>query len=148
MKPRTKRFLLVLGCLLLLGAAGMAWLAHSFLPQRLAATRKGTEAVARTLECGRLAPIPVSAQEVAVFTSGATLASDRTFKRSVMMSFLAPPADIEHWLHQSPGTREVVPTTSPPLRRHFEVVPGAEAVLAEVTVDDAQHHVSIDIRWN
>ena len=96
----------------------------------------------------RLAPIPASAQQVAVITADATLASDRTFKSSVEMSFLAPPADIENWLRQSPGTSEAVPTTASPRKRCFKIVPDGLVGQAAVTVDDAQHFVTILVCQN
>ena len=141
MKPQTKRLFLVLGCLLLLGVTGTAWLAYSFLSPDSAAQprcRHGLYAgvgVAllrfRYPRSSLLSPPPAACSRAA---------SGCLFSRR--------PADIEHWLQQSPGTREVVPTPSSPSGRHFEIAPGGGAAQAEVTVDDARHRVSIHVCWS
>ena len=97
------------------------------------------------LKQNRLVPLPASAQQEAMCEFGPVLVGDFQFTRGFEMSFLAPPADIERWLQQSPGTRAVVPTTSLFRQRKFEVVPGGGASQAEVTVDDAQHRITIFI---
>ena len=70
------------------------------------------------------------------------------FTRAFRASFVAPAADIEQWLQQSPGTREALPATPSPGVRHFEIAPGGGAQHAEATVDDTQHKVSIYVYWS
>ena len=70
------------------------------------------------------------------------------FTRGFHASFVAPAADIDQWLQQSPGTREASPTTPSLGLRHFEIAPGGGASHAEVTVDDIQHCVSIYVYWS
>jgi hypothetical protein len=136
MKTRTKRLLLVvalvLGSVLVFGAAGVSWLAYSIR----------ASAIDCTVEWGRLAPFPQSAQQLTITAHGSM------FTREIRTSFIAPPADIEEWLQSSPGTREAVVTTPSPGVRHFKITPGGGAEFAEVTVDDTQHRVSIKVYWS
>ena len=135
MKPRTKRILLWVGCVFLIGICGIAWLGYSvFSPN---SSRNRASAIDCTLTWGRLAPFPASAQQFSITTEGSA------FTRAFRSSFVAPQTDIEQWLQQSPGTRETVPTTPSAGVRHFEIPPGGGAQWAEVTVDDTNHHVSI-----
>jgi len=58
-----------------------------------------------TLEWGRLAPFPASAEQFSITTHG------NMFTREFRASFIASPTEIERWLKESPGTRQAVPTT-------------------------------------
>ncbi len=140
MKTRTKRILLVLCGVFVLGISGVGWLDYTlFSPD---SSRNRASAIDCTLTWGRLAAFPASAQQFSITVHGTT------FTRAFRTSFIAPPSDIEQWLQQSPGTREVLPTTPSPGVRHFEITPGGGAQRAEVTVDDTQHHVSIYVYWS
>jgi hypothetical protein len=140
MKNRTKRILLVLCGVLVFGGSGIAWLGYSFLSPN--SSRNRASAIDATLTWGRLAPLPPSAQQFVISTQGSM------FTRAFRASFVASAADIEQWLQQSPGTREVSPEISSPSVRHFQIAPGGGAQHAEVTVDDTQHRVSIYVYWS
>jgi hypothetical protein len=143
MKTRTKRLLtvsLLLGSVLVFGAAGVSWLAYSLLSPDSSLNR--ASAINCTLEWGRLAPFPPSAQHLTITAHGSM------FTREFRTFFVAPPADIEEWLHRSPGTDEAVVTTPSAGVRHFQIKPGGGAEFAEVTVDDTQHSVSIYVYWS
>src|SRR4051812_21395355 len=140
MKPRTKRKLLVLCGLFALGITCIAWLGYSWLSPN--SSRNRASAIDCTLTWGRLAPFPASAQQFSISAEGSM------FTRGFRSSFNAPASEIERWLQQSPGTREAVPTSPSPGVRHFQIDPGGGAQGAEVTVDDANHHVSIYVYWS
>jgi hypothetical protein len=95
-----------------------------------------------TLEWGRLAPFPASAEQFSITTHG------NMFTREFRASFIASPTEIERWLKESPGTRQAVPTTPFPNVRKFQIAPGGGAQFAEVSVDDAKHQVFIVVSWS
>ena len=95
-----------------------------------------------TLEWGRLAPFPASAEQFSITTHG------NMFTREFRASFMASPAEIERWLQESPGTRQTLPTTPSPGVRKFEIKPGGGAQFAEVSVDDVKHQVFIVVSWS
>lgn len=99
-------------------------------------------AIECTLEWGRLAPFPTSAEQFSITTEG------NMFTRGFHASFTARPAEIEQWLQQSPGTREVSPTIPATGIRHFQIAPGGGAQRAEVTVDGTTNRVSIYVSWS
>jgi hypothetical protein len=140
MKPRTKRILLWVCGVFLIGMCGIAWLGYTFLSPNSSGNR--SSAIDCTLTWGRLAPFPASAQQFTITTEGSA------FTRAFRVTFIAPPGDIEQWLQQSPGTRDTVPTTPSPGVRHFKIPPGGGAQWAEVTVDDTNHRVSIYVYWS
>jgi hypothetical protein len=144
MKIRTKRLLvtlvLVLGSILVFGAAAASWFAYSFLSPD--SSRNRASAIDCTLEWGRLDPFPPSAQQLTITTHGGM------FTREFRTSFVAPSADIDEWLQIAPGTREAVVTVPSPGVRHFQIAPGGGAAFAEVIVDDTQHRVSIKVYWS
>jgi hypothetical protein len=135
MKTRTKRTLVLLLGVLALTIGGAAWLGFSWFS--LDSARNRASAIDSTLSWGRLAPFPVSARKLSSTAHGTM------FSRAFRTSFVAPAADIEQWLRQSPGTREVIPTTPTPGIRHFQIAPGGGAQHAEITVDDTKHQVFI-----
>jgi len=139
MKTRTKRILLLLCGIFILGG-GVAWLGYSILSPN--SSRNRASAIEATLTWGRLAPFPQSAQHLVISTDGGM------FSRAFRASFIARAADIEQWLQQSPGTREVSPETPSRGVRYFQIAPGGGAQHAEVTVDDIQHRVSIYVYWS
>lgn len=140
MKTNTKRMLLVLCGIFVLGMGGITWLGYTLFSPNSARNR--TSAIDCTLTWGRLAAFPASARQFSILVQG------NAFTRGFRASFIAPPADIEQWLQQSPGTREAVPQTPRLGIRRFEIAPGGGAQHAEVTVDDKRHHVSIYVYWS
>ena len=140
MKPSTKRIRNWVGSVFLVGIWGIAWLGYSFFSPN--SSRNRASAIDCTLTWGRLAPFPTSAQQFSITTEGGA------FTRAFRATFIAPPADIEQWIQQSPGTRSVQPSSPSPGIRHFEIAPGSGAAWAEVTVDDTNHRVSIYVYWS
>jgi hypothetical protein len=140
MKTRTRRILFVLAGVFLLCIGGTSWLGYSFLSPNSARNR--SSAMECVLTWGRFAPFPASARHVSFSTEGSM------FTRGFRVTFTAPPAEIESWLQQSPGTHEATPETLSPRVRHFEITPGGGAEHAEVTVDDTDHEVSIYVYWS
>lgn len=143
MKPRTKRILLtvlVLGALGMVCAGGIIWAGYSFLWPTSPRNLPATTTLIQTW--GRLAPFPPSAHQLSITTTG------NMFTRGFKASFVAPPAEIEEWLEQSPGTRKAVPDVPSPGVRHFQIDPGGGAQFAEVTILDSQHRVFIRVWWS
>jgi hypothetical protein len=140
MQTRTKRIVLILCGIFVLGGGGFAWLGYTLFCPESASNR--ASAINCTLAWGRLAPFLQSAQQFHISVGG-TL-----FTRRFRASFVAPPPDIEQWLQQSPGPREATLTTPSPGVRHFEITPGEGAMHAEVIVDDVRHCVSIYVYWS
>jgi len=95
-----------------------------------------------TLIWGRLAPLPTSAQNFTITTEGSM------FARAFRASFTAPVADVDRWLRDSPGTRDVTPERPSPRVRRFLISPGAGAQYAEVTVNDGSGMVRIYVYWS
>jgi hypothetical protein len=118
----------------------VAALGHELISPHSARNR--ASAIECTLAWGRFARFPASAQQLTISTEGGM------FTRAFRVSFVAPSADIEQWLRQSPGTREVLPETASPYTRHFDIAPGDGAAHAEVTIDDTAHSVSIYVYWS
>ena len=94
------------------------------------------------LTWGRLAPFPQSAQVSSITATG------NMFSRGFRVSFTAPAPDIEQWLRQSPGTRDLIPDVPAPGFRYFQIEPGGGAQGAQVSVDDRIHRVSVYVYWS
>lgn len=94
------------------------------------------------LPWARIAPYPGTAKDLRATTSGSA------FSRAFRVHFSAPAADIERWLRDSPGTRDVIPDRPSPGVRHFAIRPGGGAQHAEVRVEDATGAVSIYVYWS
>lgn len=105
-------------------------------------TRDKNEMLRITLDWGRLASPPKSAQNLIVATEGSM------FTRAFRASFSAPLVDIDRWLRESPGTRDVTPERPSPTRRRFLISPGGGAQHAEVTVEDSSGRVAIYVYWS
>ncbi len=144
MKRRTRMLLLTLLALLVFGATAIGSLGYVvFAPTpREVFFFERDSAMECVREWGRLEPFPNSATEVRLIQGGSA------FTRCFNASFVAPADDIEEWLKQSPGTREVVPTTDPPGVRLFKITPGGGGNVAEVTVDDTEHRVRVRVEWS
>lgn len=95
-----------------------------------------------TLIWGRLAPLPVTARDFTIIKEGSM------FTRAFRASFTAPVADVERWLRESPGTRDVTPERLSSTTRRFLIWPGGGAQHAEVTIDDGSGVVRIYVYWS
>lgn len=94
------------------------------------------------LEWGRLAPFPESARDFRIQTEGSM------FSRAFRVSFTAPIADIDRWLGESPGTRDVAPERPGANVRRFLISPGKGAQKAEITVEDSTGEVRVYVAWS
>jgi len=90
----------------------------------------------------RLAPLPASARDFTIAKEGGI------FTRGFRASFSAPPAEIELWLRESPGTRDLTPERPSPTTRRFLISPEGGAQHAEVTVEDSSGGVRIYVFWS
>ena len=118
----------------LLGVAGLVCIVGIFFVYRVWDRHEMLRVI---LIWGRLAPLPTSVQNVTITKEGGM------FTRAFRASFFAPVADIEQWLRESPGTREVTPERPSPTTRRFLISPGNRAQHAEITVDDSSGAVRI-----
>lgn len=98
-------------------------------------------AINATLEWGRLAPFPESAQNFVITPVG------NMFTRSFRVSFSAPAGDINRWVDESPGLRETQPVREGSLRK-YRIKPGSGAQYAEVVIDDSNHQVRVYVAWS
>lgn len=128
----------ILGCLvvplslmLLLGASGYFYLQNANYHSGLGATK----------EWARLNDFPATATDVTVETAGGP------FTREFTVTFVAPLKDINAWLDQSPGTKDITPTTTGFVRK-YEIEPGGGAQHAELEVDERTHIVKINVWWS
>lgn len=94
-----------------------------------------------TKEWARLNDYPASATDFTVKTRGGP------FTREFTVTFVAPLEDIDAWLNQSPGTKDVTPTTKGFVRR-YEIEPGGGAQHAELEVDERTNTVWINAWWS
>jgi hypothetical protein len=94
-----------------------------------------------TLEWGRLAPFPTSAKNFEITTEGSS------FSRAFRASFIAPAADVQRWLRESPGTRDVRPKPESANVMRYKITPGGGAAHAEVTVENGMS-VKIYVYWS
>ena len=115
-KRSYKKWIILAACLIGLYFAYSAWVKKEML--------------GAVMEWGRLAHPPASAINFTIKEEG------NMFSRSFRASFIAPTADVEQWLRDSPGTRDVVPKHPSPSVRFFRIKPDDGAVSAEVRVKD------------
>jgi hypothetical protein len=94
----------------LLGIAGVICIVGLFCACGVA---DRDEMLRLTLIWGRLAPLPATAQNFTITEEG------NMFTRSFRASFIAPVADVERWLRESPGTRAVAPERPSPTTRRL-----------------------------
>src|SRR5258706_1757550 len=139
MQARTRRILFLFACLFIGGAAVVGVLGYMFRSAESPFNR--ASAIRTTLAWGRLAPFPISAEEFTISAAGSM------FTRGFRVSFIAPTADIERWLKQSPGIGDAAVSFPKPGMRHFEIQPGGGAQHAEVTVDETKRQGSVYAYW-
>ena len=92
-------------------------------------------------ECARLNDFPTTATNLTVETEG------NMFTREFTVEFDAPRADIENWLNESPGTKNVAPTVNGSIRK-YSIEPGGGAQHAELELDENAGHVKINAFWS
>lgn len=132
MVQRPKKFRI--GCFALLVCLLSLFIAYRVYDRR--------EMVRVTQVWGRLASFPESADHFVIYSTGGM------FTRGFRTSFTAPLADIDLWLQDSPGTREVTPERPTPNLRFYLISPGGGAQYAEVTVDESTRTVRIYVYWS
>lgn len=94
-----------------------------------------------TKEWARLSEFPATARNLTVEIKG------NMFTREFVIQFDAPPADIETWLNESPGTQNVRPTMEGGVRK-YSIEPGGGAQHAELELDETNGHVLINTYWS
>ncbi len=94
-----------------------------------------------TKEWSRLNDFPTTAKDFTVEAEGSM------FTREFTIQFDAPLSDIEIWLNESPGTREVTPTINGNLRIYM-IEPGGGAQHAELDLDENTGRVRINAYWS
>lgn len=132
MNPRAKK-------LVRFGIAGVICAFALFVAYRVWDRQQMVRA---TREWARLSPFPASAQHFSVQSEGSM------FSRAFRVSFTAPVSDIDGWLRESPGTREITPERPSPTTRRFLISPGGGAQHAEVTVDNRTGLVRVYVYWS
>ena len=98
------------------------------------------EAMDATLEWGRLAPFPASAQEIMLKAEGGL------FSRAFSCQFKASKSELETWIKSSPGLLEAESTYSDG-KTKYRINPGGGANRAEVTIGD-DGSVQIYTSWS
>lgn len=98
-------------------------------------------AIEVTKEWARLADFPLNARKLTIKTSG------NMFTREFTIQFEAPVADIERWLSDSPGTKNVTPSIDGN-NQHFEIEPGGGAVHAELDFNVKLRRVTVNVYWS
>jgi len=98
-------------------------------------------ALEATKEWAQLNEFPETAKNLNVKTQGSM------FTREFTVEFDAPIADIEKWLRDSPGPKNVTPTTNGSIR-HYDIDPGGGAQHAELELDESTGHVKINTYWS
>ncbi len=99
-------------------------------------------AISLTREWARLAPFPETAKNLSIVVTG------NIFTRGFKVSFRAPSADVQAWLAQSPGTKDLEPTMRPDGSRHYKIQPGGGAQFAELVVSPDGTEVRIRTFWS
>ena len=69
------------------------------------------------------------------------------FTREFTVEFDAPLADIDKWLNESLGTKNVTPSRVGNVRT-YDIEPGAGAQHAELELDENTGHVKINTYWS
>lgn len=110
---------------------GGIWLSHT----------NRQSAVSAATTWARLAPLPSTAQNVQVDVKGSS------FAREFVITFDAPPADIQQWIAASPGPSSATQSTAGSITS-YAIKPGGGAQFAEVKVDSSKHRVVIHTYWS
>lgn len=100
-------------------------------------------AVKATLTWARLAPYPSSVEDFKLTTEGSM------FTRAFRVSFSMPHSELEKWMNDSPGIRDVAPTQEGPNIKKYIQTPAAEgAQYAEIVIDLDRNIVQIYTYWS
>jgi len=97
-------------------------------------------AISATLVWARVAPFPVTQEELLVTTEGSM------FTRSFRVRFHAAAEDIIEWVHGSPGLRETEPTSEDGSKKYV-IKPGGGANRAEVKISSSGE-VTVYASWS
>jgi len=97
-------------------------------------------AIAATLEWARVAPFPVTQEELLVTTEGSM------FTRSFRVRFHAAAEDIIEWVHGPPGLRETEPTSEDGSKKYV-IKPAGGANRAEVKISSSGE-VTVYASWS
>jgi hypothetical protein len=105
--------------------------------------RNWNSGVSAALEWSRMLPVPASATNINLQTSGSM------FSRSFVLEFDAPLADIEKWFAASPGTtgKSFDTVIQDKLGKVYDIKPGGGAQRANLTIIPSGH-VRIDVSWS
>jgi hypothetical protein len=95
--------------------------------------------VVETLRAAQLAPLPRSASEV----TADSVAAGHGYQ--VKVRFHAPPADVDRWVQTSPSLRKLQPERPSAETRRYVLPESPAARTVQVTVDDAQGQVQIEL---
>jgi hypothetical protein len=90
----------------------------------------------------RLAPYPESAGRKHIEIAGSM------FSREFTVEFEASPKDIQNWLKNSPGTKDVVPNHNSNGSLHYQIKPGGGAQFAEIILLNDGTTVRIHTYWS
>jgi len=107
--------------------------------QSLSGERRDS-AISATIKWGRLAPFPVSGDNLIVTTEG------NIFTRSFKVQFQSPAQDIDRWIHASPGLEESAPVFENGSRKYV-IKPGGGANRAEVLITN-NRDVVVFVSWS
>jgi len=92
-------------------------------------------------EWARFSDLPTTADSIQIQTEGGA------FSREFVIYFSAPPADIQRWLDESPGSKNVTPEINGGVRR-YRIAPGGGAQSVVITVDENEQSVEIRTYWS
>lgn len=95
-----------------------------------------------TLEWGRLAPFPKTAQDFDIWTDGTM------FTRTFLGSFSDTPAAIDEWLKQSPGVQEGQSEIMSDQSVRYVLKTGEGAAYGEVIVTPNHSHIYLKVYWS
>ena len=115
----------------MLGIGGYIYLQYANYYSALEATKEWTQ----------LNDFPSSATNLTVATQG------NMFTREFTVEFDAPLADIDKWLNESPGTKNVTPSKVGNVRT-YDIEPGGGAQHAELELNEKTGHVKINTYWS
>jgi len=133
---------IVISMLLLLVLIGAGYVASGYFFSALVANNNnGAGAIETTKEWAQLSDFPVTASNVTVEAGGSVFTTEFT------VEFDAPLADIETWLNESPGTKDVTPEVGGNIRK-YSIEPGGGAQHAELELDEKSGHVKINVYWS
>lgn len=118
-----------------------AYLAFTFALNSSTAREKEA-ALSSTRQWARLSSFPKTAYGLRV-THGGSM-----FTREFIVEFKAPAKDVERWLKESPGTKDVKPIAWQDGTLCYKIKPGGGAQFAELTVTKRGTAIMIRTYWS